>query len=290
MVSFRDVGKRLRQRREAAGLAVEQVSRETGVSRALLYRYESGHIVKLPVLERLARVYGTSTMALLGLAHEYITSGLSFFERLQAIEEEADHMTIVFGPLAWLLTTDAYDQALAQALAEPTEPGDALNAIELARLMRILKKRKAAFRYRKPALANIVPVTEIEHFLGNGLAMRSDLAYAERNARRKGAAREIEHLASLIASPPMGVQIGLTRRPLPTAGFQILRIRDRKLLIVSPFRVGGQPNLRYGVAMISEDDEALRLHETLAARLWETALTGPKALDELAKLVRSYRG
>jgi transcriptional regulator with XRE-family HTH domain len=289
MVSFKDVGKRLRERRETAGLAVEAVSRETGVSRALLYRYETGHIVKLAVLERLARLYGTSTMALLGLANEYITSGFSFFERLQVLEEEADHMTIVFGPIAWLLTTDAYDQALAQALAEPVEPGEALNAIELQRLMRILKKRKAAFRYRKPGLVNIVPVTEIEQFLGNGLTTRSDLPYAERNARRRGAAREIEHLASLIASPPMGVQIGLTRRPLPTAGFQILRLKDRKLLIASPFRVGGQPNLRYGVATISEDDEALRLHETLAARLWETALTGPKALDELAKLVRSYR-
>lgn len=287
---FRDVGQRLRRHREGAGLSIEDVAGKLGVSRALLYRYEAGNIVKLDVLSRLAQLYNTSTSALLGLGSEYVTSGLSFFERLQAYEERADHMTVAFGPLAYVLTSDAYDAALAQALTEPTEPGEAMNAIELQRLMRTLKKRKATFRYRKPSMVNIVPVGDIQSYLANGMATRRDLPYAERNARRRAAIREVEHIAALISTAPMGVQIGLTRRPLPTTGFQILRLGDKKLLVMSPFRVGDQPNLRYGVATISEDDEALRLHETLAARLWDGALTGPKALDELAKLVRAHRG
>jgi transcriptional regulator with XRE-family HTH domain len=287
---FRDVGSRLRRHRDSAGLSIERVAEELGVSRALLYRYEAGNIVKLDVLARLAQLYGTSTSALLGLGSEYVTSGISFFERLQSYEEKADHMTVAFGPLAYVLTTDGYDNALTQAMVEPTEPGEAMNALELQRLMRALKKRKATFRYRKPGMVNIVPVGEVQTYLAGGMATRTDLPYAERNLRRRAAAREIDHMASMIAAPPMGVQIGLTRRPLPTTGFQILRLADRKLLVMSPFRVGGQPNLRYGVATISEDEEALRLHETLAARLWETALTGPKALDELAKLQRSHRG
>jgi transcriptional regulator with XRE-family HTH domain len=287
---FQELGRRLRRHRESSGLSIERVAEELGVSRALLYRYESGNIVKLDVLARLAQLYGTSTSALLGLGNEYVTSGLSFFERLQAYEENADHMTVVFGPLAYVLTTDNYESALAQALTEPTEPGEAMNAVELQRLMRILKKRKATFRYRKPGLVNIVPLNDVQAYLANGLAMRADLPYAERNARRKAAVREVEHMAALISTAPMGVQIGLTRRPLPTTGFQILRQGQHKRLVMSPFRVGDQPNLRYGVATISEDEEALRLHETLAARLWESALTGPKALDELAKLVRSHRG
>jgi transcriptional regulator with XRE-family HTH domain len=289
-MSLESVGRRLRQYREAAGLAAEKVAREVGVSRALLYRYESGEIVKIAVLEKLARIYGTSTSSLLGLGNEYITSGMSFFDRIQAIEETADHMTIVFGPLAYLLTTDAYDDDLKQALAEPTEPGEALNAAELQLVMRTLKRRKAAFRYRKPSAVNIVPLAQITYYLANGLAMRTDLTYSERSSRRRAAARQMEHLAALIATPPMGVQIGITRRPLPTAGFQIIRAANRKLLVLSPFRVGDQPNLRYGVAMITEDEEALRLHETLAARLWDSALTGSKAIDEVQKQLKAYRG
>ena len=47
-------------------------------------------------------------------------------------------------------------------------------------------------------------------------------------------------------------------------------------------------NLHYGVAMISEDQEALRLHETLAARLWDTALKGADATAELARLLHAH--
>jgi hypothetical protein len=199
-------------------------------------------------------------------------------------------MTVVFGPLAFLLTSDAYDGALSQALAESSEAGEALNNAELQTLMRTLKRRKAAFRYRKPGLINIVPLAQVAYYLANGLTMRADLAYAERAARRRPAAKEVEHLAALIDSPPMGVQIGLTRRLLPTAGFQMLHSSERKILVLSPFRVGEQPNIRYGVAIITEDEEALRLHETLAARLWECALTGGRAIDELQKMLKAHRG
>jgi transcriptional regulator with XRE-family HTH domain len=284
------VGRRLRRHREAAGLTAEMVAREIGVSRALLYRYESGDIVKIAVLERLARIYGTSTTALLGLGSEYLTSGLKFFERIQAIEETADHTTVVFGPIAYLLTSDAYDVDLEQALAEPTDQEEALNGAELQVLLRTLKRRKATFRSHKPSIVNIVPIAQIVHYLANGLTLRTDLSYAERSARRRAAARQMEHLASLIASPPMGVQIGITRRPLPTAGFQLIRAANRKLLVLSPFRLIQQPNLRYGVAMITEDEEALRLHEMLTARLWESALTGSKAIDEINRQLKNHRG
>ena len=175
---FRDVGMRLRRHREGARLSIEEVAGQLGVSRALLYRYEAGNIVKLDVLSRLAQLYGTSTSALLGLGSEYVTSGLSFFERLQAYEERADHMTVAFGPLAYVLSTDAYDTALTQALTEPTEPGEAMNAVELRRLMGILKKRKATFRYRKPGMVNIVPLGEVQSYLANGMAARRVLRSA----------------------------------------------------------------------------------------------------------------
>jgi hypothetical protein len=96
----------------------------------------------------------------------------------------------------------------------------------------------------------------------------------------------MEHLCTLIEKPPMGVQIALTRRPLPTAGFQVLRLKIQRLLIVSPFRLGEPVNLRYGVATISGDEQALRLHESLIARLWDGAVTGSRAVDAIQRLIK----
>jgi hypothetical protein len=55
----------------------------------------------------------------------------------------------------------------------------------------------------------------------------------------------------------------------------------------SPFRLGEPVNLRYGIATISGDEQALRLHESLIARLWESALTGGRALDEITRILKS---
>ena len=85
----------------------------------------------------------------------------------------------------------------------------------------------------------------------------------------------------------MGVQIALTLRPLPTAGFQVLRFKQARLLVVSPFRLGEPINLRYGVAMISSDEQALRLHEGLIARLWENSLSGSRAIEEIQRMMRA---
>lgn len=289
MLVFDELGKRLRAHRTAAKLSADEVAVQVGVSRALLYRYESGEIIKLATLEKLAILYGTSAASLVGLGNEYVTTGSAFFERITKLEEDVDHITTVFGPLVYVLTSDAYEHSLLQALMDPADEGDAFSAAEAQRLMRTLKRRKEIFRSRKPSLVNIVPLAEIERYLGVGLSVGSDLPTGERIARRKAAAREMEHLAALISSPPMGVQIALTRRPLPTAGFQILRKGNRRFLVHSPFRIGHPINLRYGVAMITEDEVALHLHETLAGRLWDTALTGAKAVDEIHKLLKVVR-
>ena len=95
--------------------------------------------------------------------------------------------------------------------------------------------------------------------------------------------RKLEgHLRGTFAN----ARIVLTPRPLPTAGFQVLRFKHQRLLVVSPFRLGEPINLRYGVAMISSDEQALRLHESLIARLWENALSGNRAIEEIQSLIK----
>lgn len=285
MITMTDVGRRLKALRAVANLTIDSAARSVGVSRALLYRYEAGDIVKLDTLERLARLYGTSTTALLGLGHEYIVNSMLFFERLEKLEQEAEHITTVFGPLAYVLTTDGYDDALALALAHESSV-DALTAAEFARLRRALRRRKASLRDRKPGYVNIIPVAEIERYLATGLGSASGMSNTDRITQRRQALNEIRHLCALIEKPPMGVQIALTQRPLPTAGFQVLRLKAQRLLVTSPFRLGEPVNLRYGIATISGDEQALRLHESLIARLWEGALTGARALDEIARMMK----
>ena len=56
--------------------------------------------------------------------------------------------------------------------------------------------------------------------------------------------------------------------------------------MVSPFRLGEPLNLRYGVAMISSDEQALRLHESLVARLWESSLSGQRAIEQIEKAIK----
>ena len=267
-------------------ITADSAAEATNVSRALLYRYESGDIVKLDILERLARLYGTSTMALLGLDHEYIVNGVAFFERLEKIEAEAEHITTVFGPIAYTLSTDGYDEALTVALSRDSGP-DALTPAELQRLKRVLRRRKVNLRERKPGFVNIIPISEVETYLNAALHAGSDLSAAERNANRRHALKEMAHLCTLLEKPPMGVQIALTERPLPTAGFQVLRMKSQRLLVTSPFRLGEPINLRYGIATISGDDQALRLHESLIARLWDSALTGARAVAAIERLMKA---
>lgn len=286
MVTMTDVGRRLKTLRASTNLTIDSAARSVGVSRALLYRYEAGNIVKLDTLERLARLYGTSTTALLGLGHEYIVNSVLFFERLDSLEQEAEHITTVFGPLAYVLTTDGFDDALALALAHESG-ADVLTAAELQRLRRALRRRKANLRERKPGYVNIIPIAEIERYLVTGLGSASEMSNADRNAQRRQALNEIQHLCALIEKPPMGVQIALTERPLPTAGFQVLRLKTQRLLVTSPFRIGEPVNLRYGIATISSDEQALRLHASLIARLWEGALTGSRALNEIARMMKA---
>jgi transcriptional regulator with XRE-family HTH domain len=281
MADLADVGRRLRILREAAQMPVESAAQAVGASRALIYRYEGGDIVKLDTLERLARLYGTSATSLLGLGHEYITNSVVFFERLEKLEREADHITTVFGPLAYVLSSDDYEDALVRALARD-DGADALTGAELARLRRTLRRRKAALRERRPGLVNIIPLAEIRNYLTGPAGLTAN----ERVAQRRTALKEMQHLGALIAKPPMGVQIGLTLRPLPTAGFQVLRIKDKRLLVQSPFRLGEPVNLRYGVAMISDDEQAVRMHESLIARLWDGALTGSRAIDEIERAMK----
>lgn len=289
MSHFPEIGERLRQHRQTNKLTTEEVAQHLGISRALLYRYECGDIVKLGTLERLAALYGTSTSTLLGLNNEYVRHGVTFFERLLHLEEHASHITCVFGPIAYLLTSDEYDSALWENLTRAATTGEGtVTMAEVDRLMYLLRKRKDTFMRVQPSLTSIVPCGDIQRYLCFGSGEHETLSTQAYRRSRMLARREMLHLMNLLRDSPNHVRIGLTDSPLTTGGFSRLTLPNRAISVTSPFRLSAPTNVKYGVATFSEQDDALKGHDSLANHIWANALTGKAAANKVLAMIEAY--
>ena len=290
---FDDIGNRLKAFRLGSGLSADEIARRLGISRAALYRFEKGELAKIDTLERLAELLGISVPTLLGVGVEYIASAVSYFERLRQIEETAEHIVVLAGPISYVLASDSFDATLEKVLREsiPEHASGRDRALkDIGEIMTILRARKATFRRRRPGVVNLIASSEIERFLRDGLVGRQGLPEKVRRERRRQAQVEVAHFARAIEDEPIGVQIGIVPDTLPHTGFQIFRQPDRQVLSVSPFRLGEQPNIRVGVAMITSAPEALALHQKAAEEMWRRALKGAAAAKFLRGLMLRHRG
>jgi transcriptional regulator with XRE-family HTH domain len=288
---YDDIGNRLRAFRLGSGLSAEEVARRIGISRTALYRFEKGEVVKIETLEKLAELLQVSLPTLLGVGVEYIASALTYFERMRQIEETAEHIIVLAGPLSYLLASDDFNAALGQLLKEsiPETVDDIRRAeAEVDEIMAVLRQRKETYRRRQPTIVNLIAASEISRFLINGMVGRIDLPAPVRRERRELARAEVGHFARIIEQEPIGVQIGIVPETLPHTGFQIFRQPDRQLLSLSPFRLGEEPNVRVGVAMITSAPEGLALHRRAAEGMWRRALKGASAADYLRDLIARH--
>ena len=115
---FDDIGNRLKAFRLGSGLSAEEIAQKLGISRTALYRFEKGEVAKIETLEKLAELLQVSVPTLLGVGVEYIASAVSYFERMRQIEETAEHIIVLAGPISYLLASDAFDRALGEILRE----------------------------------------------------------------------------------------------------------------------------------------------------------------------------
>jgi transcriptional regulator with XRE-family HTH domain len=288
-VRFDDIGNRLKAFRLGSGLSADEIANRLGISRTALYRFEKGELAKIETLEKLTELLGVSIPTLLGVGVEYIGSAVSYFERMRQIEETSEHIIVLAGPISYLLASDAFDRTLEEVLREnvPERLEGRKRALEqVGEVMTVLRQRKESYRKRQPGILNLIAASEMDHFLRNGLVGRLDLPEKTRAARRELARAEAAHFTALMADEPIGVQIGIVPDTLPHASFQIFRQPDRHILVLSPFRLGEQPNIRVGVAMITSAPEALALHEKMAKDLWRRALKGAAAVDFMHGLMK----
>ena len=291
LIRFTDIGARLRAYRLGKGLAPDELAEKLGISRAALYRAEKGEIRKIEMLTSIADVLGVSLPSLMGVGVEYVSSAIAFFERMRQLEDDCQQVIGLFSPVSYLLTSDAYDDALQEVLREsvPAEvdPDDSAGEVVDA-LINILRARKKAFRLRRPLIVSLIASADLEGFLLHGLIGRHDLPPDVVDKRRLQARREAEYILSLLRDQPIGIQIGIVREPVPATSFQIFRQQDRSVLAISPFRLGEQPNIRVGVALITSAPEAMSLHEDIAERLWGDALKGDEAASYLETMIEKY--
>jgi transcriptional regulator with XRE-family HTH domain len=287
-IRFDDIGHRLKAFRLGSGLSADEIAARLDISRTALYRFEKGELAKIETLEKLAELLGVSVPTLLGVGAEYIGSAVAYFERMRQIEETSEHIIVLAGPISYLLASDAFDQALADILRENIPDGAEGRARALAEVdevMDVLRQRKEAYRRRQPGIVNLISAVEMQHFLRNGLVGRIDLPEKVRRERRALARAEAEHFVALMKDEPIGVQIGIVPDTLPHASFQIFRQPDRQVLALSPFRLGEEPNIRVGVAMITSAPEALALHDRMAKDLWRRASKGAAAVALMREMM-----
>src|SRR6201987_1952731 len=281
MLRFDDIGNRLKAFRLGSGLSAEEIAAKLGISRTAVYRFEKGELAKIETLEKLAELLQVSVPTLLGVGVEYIVSAVSYFERMRQIEESAEHIIVLAGPISYVLASDSFDRALGEVLRESVPEAVAKNKKPLAQideLMTVLRNRKETDRHRRPAIVNLIAAGEMQRFLLNGMVGRLDLPEPVRRERRRLARAEAEHFIGLMQDEPIGVQICIWLDTLPHTSFQIFRQPDRNILALSPFPLGEEPNIRVGVAMITSAPDARARHEKMARELWSSALKGPAAV------------
>lgn len=285
---FTEIGQQLRAYRLESGLRAEEIAARLGVSRAALYRYEKGEVIKLDTIKRLAELLKISPLSLLGIGVEYYNRPIGYFERIRQVEESADQILQVSSSICYLTTSDAYDAALAQAFEELSEQAgpDRLAMRSMAeQVLGILTSRKRMYAMRRPGIIAMVSLSAVQRLLENGVAAGVPISERLRQLCRDVALTEVENMAELMEAEPMGLQFGLLTGAEPSSSFKILRARDRVSLAINPFRSDTHPSAQAGVAMITGADEAISAHQRVAEASWREALKGPTGAARLRQLI-----
>ena len=292
MMRFTEIGQQLRAYRLESGLRAEEIAARLGVSRAALYRYEKGEVIKLDTIKRLAELLKISPLSLLGIGVEYYSRPIGFFERLRQVEETTDQILEMAGPLSYLVTSDAYDAALGEAFDEMADQAgpDRIAMRGMAeQLLGVMVARKRMYASRRPTIIAMLSEGAIQRFLEVGAGAAQAVSERGRRMCRQVAANEIENIANLMETEPMGLQFGLVSSHEPNSAFIILRARDHASIAINPFRSDSTPAGQTGVAMLTSADEAIGAHQRVAEANWRDAVKGPAGASRLRAMLGLVR-
>ena len=287
-LQFEEIGRRLRAYRLGKNMSAAEIAEQIGVSRAAVYRLEKGDLVKIETLERLSSLLDVSLPSLLGVGVEYHSNAVAFFERMRQLEEHAVQILGNFSPISFLLLSDSYMPYLRRMLQEAIPNGIAERAAAQAhaeRVVEVLEERRRAATSRLTPMVSIVGAPDIERFLRFGLIGRFDLPIDEAGERREAARYEIDRLADLMVRQPIGIQVGIVEEMPPSQTFQVFERPGQTTVTLSPYRLGDQPNINSGIAMVTSAPEAVRLFKQTIADQWSRAHKGESGASILRSIL-----
>ena len=287
-IDFVEIGQRLRAYRMGAGLSPEDVAERLQISRAALYKYEKGEVIKLDTIERLAELLGISIPALLGVGVEYFSNPVTYYERKRQLEENSEQLIVYFEPLSFVLMSPEYVRNLRTMLVEGLPrnfAGRAAALQQIERVMAIMEERRDQVERRRKNIVSLVSAIHVQRFLRAGMIGTFDLPPDVQEERRRAARIEVERTAALMANEPIGVQIAVIADTMSNQTFQIFQQREKTWVAVSPFRLGEFPNIRMGVASLTSAPDAVAHYSKLAEDLWAMGAKGQQGADFLRRLV-----
>lgn len=284
---FEEIGQQLRAYRLESGLRAEEIAARLGVSRAALYRYEKGEVIKLDTIRRLAELLKISPLSLLGIGVEYFSRPVALQERFRQLEEQADQVLVLGGAFYYPVTTEALDNAVAEAWSEYAEASvERLGTrTSVEQMLGLLDARKRVYQARRPNVIALLTEPALRRFLTEGVA--PGMAQSDRvRARCRAAARtEAEALANWMETVPIGLQIGLVAGHEPAGHFVVVRGRDRAHVVTSPFPADASPMHAVGVATITAADEAVSMYQRVAEGAWRDSMKGSQAAERVRAMV-----
>lgn len=278
-----EIGQQLRAFRLESGMRADEIAARLGVSRAALYRYEKGEVIKLDTVQRLAELLKVSPLTLLGIGVEYYSRPLSFFERVRQMEEEADQILQIADPVAYLVTSDAYDSVLTRAIAEQTDDQQLVE-----QHVAIMASRKELYRQRRPTMITMLSEAAVERFLVRGVGEGMTMDESLQTEARRVAAQEIANIIEMIEAEPIGLQFSLLGDVDSSTNCMLLRGRERMMLAINPFRCDAFPAATTGVSLVTSAPEAVNAHQRVIEVLWKESLKGREAAERLRDLLARH--
>ncbi|HTJ89831.1 MAG TPA: transcriptional regulator, partial [Acidocella sp.] len=129
-----------------------------------------------------------------------------------------------------------------------------------------------------------------QKFLTEGVAGAVTVGERLRHAAREVAQREMELIANLMESEPIGLQLGLMASGEPNGPFTLLRSRERATLAINPFPSDSLPSAQSGVSMITGAEDAVAAHQRVSENAWRDAIKGATAAERVRALATAARG
>ena len=283
---YATLGARIRRHRDETGMSSDDMAERLSISRAALYRYERGAIVKIEILRRLADMLGTTTAELLGCGIETYADPIAFLERTYEIETTATRIVQIGGATCQMATDHSEAEVVEAVLTHlaRSEPEPTAATGTAYRLASMFEARRQGYQAWRPTIVVALSRRDVASYLRSGLFADEALPDELRRRCRRNALVQIDALATAMAEQPMDARIGLMASE-PFSTFVIARDESGASLTTNAFGLAERGPAQRTLPMVISDAAAVGAHEAAASSIWRDAHTGRSGSDMLRAMM-----